>query len=135
MSASDLCYFNFEKTRKPAEVNWYLYHKVGCRHVTRDGDNYMFNIREFFSIIYLPRIGLVPRRRNRRRTFSAKLNAWFGVAGKGGTQFVVVGIETVAGVVVWLDNPTDWMAVTASINRVGPGWEPAAASPASTSWV
>ena len=48
--------------------------------------------------------------------------AWFGAVGKGGTQFVVVGIETVAGFAVSLDDATNWMAITASINRIGPGF-------------
>ena len=38
MTANDLCYFNF-KTRNPPEINWYLYHKVGCRMTTREGKN------------------------------------------------------------------------------------------------
>ncbi len=121
MSASDLCYFNF-KTRNPSEINWYLYHKVGCRHVTRDGKNYMFSVGDSPGIIYLPKVGHIPRATEVAPKPAAKLNTWFGVVGKGGTQFVVVGIETVAGVAVSLDDPTDWMAVTASINRVGPGW-------------
>lgn len=41
-TASDLCYYNF-RTRDPQEINWYLYHRVGCRRVTRDGKNYMFS--------------------------------------------------------------------------------------------
>ena len=121
MGASDLCFFNF-KTRRPSEINWYLYHKVGCRQVTRDGSNYMFSAGDSPGIIYLPKAGHIPRANDVTPKPGAKLNAWFGVVGKGGTQFVVVGIETVAGVVVSLDDPTDWMAVTASINRVGPGW-------------
>jgi hypothetical protein len=44
------------------------------------------------------------------------------VVAKAGTQFAVVGIETVTGVAVSLDDPTKWMAITASINRLGPGW-------------
>ena len=51
-----------------------------------------------------------------------RLNSWLGLVGKGGTQFAIVGIETVGGVAVSLDGVTDWMAITASINRVGPGW-------------
>ena len=42
MTANDLCHFNF-KTRKPAEINWYLYHKVGTRKTTKDGKNYVFS--------------------------------------------------------------------------------------------
>jgi hypothetical protein len=37
-------------------------------------------------------------------------------------MFVVDGIETVAGVVFSLDDPTKWMAIGASVNRLGLGW-------------
>lgn len=37
----DLIDFNF-KTRNPEEVNWYLYHFLGCR-VVRDGKNFSFD--------------------------------------------------------------------------------------------
>lgn len=33
--------YNF-KTHNPDEVNWYLYHRIGCRAVTPDGKNYRF---------------------------------------------------------------------------------------------
>ena len=121
MSALDLCYFNF-KTRKPPEINWYLYHKVGCRRTTRDGHNYMFSAADNPGIVHLPvqgrptPVGDVTKKRSQR------LNTWVGLVAKGGTQFVVVGIETVTGVAVSLDDASDWMAVTASVNRAGPGW-------------
>ena len=56
MSANDLCYFNF-LTRKPAEINWYLSHKVGCTMTTRDGKNYVFSTSDNPGIVYLPQIG------------------------------------------------------------------------------
>ncbi|MBL8218311.1 MAG: hypothetical protein JNL62_03745, partial [Bryobacterales bacterium] len=37
----DFIDFNF-KTRNPEEVNWYLYHFLGCR-VVRDGKNFSFD--------------------------------------------------------------------------------------------
>jgi hypothetical protein len=58
ISASDLCYFNF-KTRDAAEINWYLYHKVGCRHTTRDTLNYVFSLADKPGIVYLPKAGVV----------------------------------------------------------------------------
>jgi len=126
VSAYDLCYFNF-KTRHPAEINWYLHHKVGCRHVTRDGLNYMFSNADKHAqncpspgIVYLPKVGnILPVHEVKDEP---RLNAWLGVVGKAGTMFVVVGIETVAGAVVSLDDPTKWMAIGASVNRVGGGW-------------
>ena len=121
MSALDLCYFNFN-TRKPPEINWYLFHKVGCRRTTRDGSNYVFSAADHPGTVYLPKEGYLSPVAEITRKRTGRLNTWFGLVGKGGTQFVVVGIETVAGVAVSLDDPADWMAITASINRVGPGW-------------
>lgn len=37
-----LILYNF-RTHDPDEVNWYLYHWVGCRAVTADGKNYRFS--------------------------------------------------------------------------------------------
>jgi hypothetical protein len=116
LSASDLCYFNF-KTRDPLEVNWYLFNKVGCRKATHDGRNYMFSSGDRPGIVYLPAaaaaVTAVPEPR---------LNAWFGLGAKAGTQFVVVGIETIAGWVFSLDDPGKGMTITTSVNRVGPGF-------------
>ena len=58
ISSSDLGYFNF-KTRVPTEVNWYLYHKVGCRQPTRNHLNFMFSFADEPGVVYLPRIGNV----------------------------------------------------------------------------
>lgn len=122
MTANDLCYFNF-RTRKPPEINWYLHNKVGCQQKTRDGHNYMFSTADQPGVVYLPMAGppppldLVTPKKPTEQS-----NAWFGVGGKGGTMFVVVGIETVGGYVVSLDDPTKGMAVTASINRLGLGF-------------
>ena len=126
MSAYDLCFFNF-KTRNPAEINWYLKHKVGCRHVTRDGLNYMFSNADKHTpnvpnpgVIYLPKHGTIAP--VHETTDEPTLNAWLGIVGKAGTMFAVVGIETVTGAVVSLDDPTKWMAIGAAVNRVGLGW-------------
>jgi hypothetical protein len=122
MTANDLCYFNF-KTRKPAEINWYLYHKVGCRKATRDGKNYMFSAADQPGRVYLPKIGApLPVDEFAPNVGGDRLNAWFGLGGKVGTQFVVIGIETLTGYVVSLDDPGKGMVITGSINRVGPGF-------------
>src|SRR5215468_8862343 len=126
-SASDLCYFNF-KTRNPREINWYLHHKVGCRHITRDGRNYMFSSLDRWNkdaaapgIVYLPRAGVV------LPTISPmadelRLDIWVGLGGKVGTMFVLAGIETMEGLVVGIDQPHTRMALQASIPRLGGGW-------------
>jgi hypothetical protein len=119
VSSYDRCYFNF-KTRNPAEINWYLYHKVGCRHATRDHANYMFSMADDPGIVYLPKAGaILPAHETKEEP---AFNAWLGIVCKAGTMFVVDGIETVAGAVVSLDDPTKWMAIGASVSRLGIGW-------------
>ena len=100
MSARDLCVYNF-KTKNPSEINWYLYHKVGCRKGTRDGKNLTFTSADRPGIVYLPKPGPPPPAHEIVRTKpSALASAWFGLVAKAGTQFAVVGIETVSGVAV-----------------------------------
>ena len=123
MTANDLCNFNF-KTRRPPEINWYLYHKVGCRHTTRDGKNYVFSAADRPGIVYLPKLGPAPPPHiitPQTQKPADRLNAWFGLVGKLGTMVVVTGIETVGGVAVSLDDVGKFMAPTASINRLGLG--------------
>jgi hypothetical protein len=99
MSALDLCYFNF-KTRKPPEINWYLHTKVGCRTATRDGKNYTFSASDHPGIIYLPvPASKPPVNEYPQPSPSDRTNAWLGIGGKAGTQFIVVGIETLVGYV------------------------------------
>jgi hypothetical protein len=114
VSASDLCLFNF-KTRDPHEINWYLYNKVGCRKMTHDGSNYLFSSNDRPGIIYVPTATIAAQP-------DQPLNAWFGLGAKAGTQFVVVGIETIAGWLFSLDEAGKGMTVTSSVNRVGPGF-------------
>ena len=104
LSANDLCYLNF-RTRNPAEINWYLYHKVGCRTTTVDGHNYCFSAADRPGVVYLPAAG-PPHPVNEIRPIAAqhRLNAWLGMAGSAGTQFIVAGIETMVGYVASLDD-------------------------------
>ena len=54
MSANDLCYFNF-KTRQPAEINWYLYNKVGCRITDARREELHVHDRHQAGVVYLPK--------------------------------------------------------------------------------
>jgi hypothetical protein len=119
MSASELCYFNF-LTHRPAEINWYLHHKVGCRRATFDGKNYRFSGADRPGIVYLPQVGHLAAPHTRKS--EPRTNTWLGLVGKLGTMFAVVGIETVAGFAASLDDIGKAMAVTASVNRLGLGW-------------
>lgn len=123
MTANDLCYFNY-KTRTPAEINWYLYNKTGCRSTTKDGKNYIFTNADRPGVVYLPIAGPPPPVTEipPPATREERTNTWFGIGGKAGTQFVVVGIETLVGYVASLDDMGKGMALGASINRVGPGF-------------
>jgi hypothetical protein len=126
-SASDLCYFNF-KTRNPREINWYLYHKVGCRQVTHDGKNYMFSSHDRWTkdattpgVVYLP-LASTGLPTVGPTADELRLDIWVGLGGKAGTMFVAAGIETMEGLAVSIDQPHKWMALQASINRLGLGW-------------
>jgi hypothetical protein len=116
-TGDDLAFFNF-RTRTHAEINWYLYNKIGCRRATHDGKNYMFSSSDQPGVIYLPAGAARTIQPVQQET---RLNAWFGVGVKGGTQFGVPGIETVLGWVMSLDEVGRGMAISASINRLGPG--------------
>lgn len=120
MSALDLCYFNF-KTKKPPEINWYLYNKIGCRISTKNGKNYMFSNGDHPGVVYLPKVGPPPPVNEFVPKTEPKTNAWFGIGAKAGTQVVVVGIETIFGYVASLDDIGKGMAIGASVNRFGPG--------------
>ena len=48
-----LIQYNFE-TRDPAEVNWYLKHRVGCMKTTVNGRNFVFTSSAKPGIIYVP---------------------------------------------------------------------------------
>ncbi len=127
MSASDLCYYNF-KTRDPREINWYLRHKVGCRHVTHDGRNYMFSNHDRWSKdaatpgnVYLPRVAIL-QPASAKVADELRLNIWVGLGGKAGTMFPLAGIETMEGLAVSIDPPQTWMALQASTSRLGLGW-------------
>ena len=107
--------------RRVPRTGW-LHHKVGCRKTTRDGLNFTFSSADQPG----NRLPAARRRASARGRVpptqkSDRTNAWFGVGIKTGTQFVVVGIETLAGYVASLDDLGKGMAIGSSINRVGPG--------------
>jgi hypothetical protein len=120
MTANDLCYFNF-KTRNPSEINWYLYHKVGCRMQTRNGKNYMFSIADRPGVVYLPLPGPSPPV-TEIAPKEPPLNSWVGIVGKAGMMGVVVGVETLTGFAISLDDPLKAMWILASIKRAGLGF-------------
>jgi hypothetical protein len=123
-----LVYFNCGTT-DPAEVNWFLRHKVGCLRPTHDQMNWMFTSEARPGLIYVPppwKRPSFPQAGSALHTPhvgpKVPMNAWFGVGGKAGTMFVVAGIETMTGYVASLDDLGKGMAVAASINRLGAGW-------------
>jgi hypothetical protein len=120
MSANDLCYFNF-KTRRPSEINWYLYHKVGCRKATKDGKNYVFSAADSPGVVYLPAVGAPLPVNEYTPTGGTTLNAWFGLVGKIGEMVGPVGIESIAGFAASLDQPGKGLGLTGSVNRLGAG--------------
>jgi hypothetical protein len=119
MSANDLCYFNF-RTRRGAEINWYLREKVGCRRPTRDGKNFVFSTADAPGIVYLPRIG-GPRPVDE---FPPALDTkiWVGLGVKVGMQNAVSGNENMLGFAVSIDHPERWMVLNAQMQRQGFGF-------------
>ena len=121
MTALDLCYFNF-RTEKA--------HRDQLVPAPRGRLSYVYPRQQQLSLYLLrpPRHCLPPNGgasftgwRNHstaeRSTECVVRSRW-----QGWYQFVVVGIETVVGVAVSLDDPANWMAITASISRIGPGF-------------
>ena len=53
LSTDQIIYFNFD-TIVPEEVNWYLQNYVGCKKITGDGKNWMFNSRAVPGVIQIP---------------------------------------------------------------------------------
>ena len=123
LSALDLCYFNFG-TRRPTEINWYLKNKVGCTTQTRDGDNYTFASCKFPDKVYIPKIGVIPPPNEYPKPSEAETaDIWVGVAGKFGSNVVVVGIDIIEAAVFTLgpSNTIHWAMIHGESNRVGPG--------------
>lgn len=115
MTALDLCEFNF-KTRNPAEINWYLRHKVGTRRTTRNGKNYVFSAGDTPGIVYLPRVGPprpipVP---SEPGSVPLDTRIWVGVAIK---IVASTNNEQISAGVMSIDNPERWMVVTANVHR------------------
>jgi hypothetical protein len=87
-AARKLLQFNF-KTDVPAEVNWYLYHKVGCRKPTQDNLNYTFaGLRDKVDVVYLPILDageiVVPGKPPVDAPANPLKGVWVGVGGKIG---------------------------------------------------
>ncbi len=123
MDVWDLIAFNFQ-TRDPQEVNWYLRENVGCCWPTRDHKNWMFSTDADPGVIYLPQqvIRLPPIQITPDPADPGKVSGiWFGIGGKEGGQFFLVGKET-AVIKMWSWDSMDdsfWMSFDGW--RLGPG--------------
>lgn len=89
LDAWTLIEFNF-KTRKPAEVNYYLRTRVGCCKPTQDGKNWMFSSTAAPGIIYIPQT---------EKTAQQLTRIWYGIAIKVGGTLGIAGKDTAEG---WL---------------------------------
>lgn len=97
LNALQLCAYNF-KTSVAAEINWYLYHKVGCRKTTGDKKNFVFHSEAVPGQVYLPVlkgedivvIGQPPA--------EPPVKLWFGLAEKHGGILGIGGKENLNGV-------------------------------------
>ena len=121
----DLIDFNF-KTRDPEEVNWYLYHFVGCR-LSRDHKNLSFD---------KPRPGIIYTKKNHYAIDVPKVTpavpvtpkplfkrglTWFGGGVQVGTMTVFEGVGTVRAYMVNLEDPNSRFWLDIDTKRTGAG--------------
>lgn len=119
LNALQLCAYNF-KTSNPAEINWYLYHKVGCRKTTGDRKNFVFHSDANPGRIYLPTlqgedivvVGQPPE---------PPLKLWFGLGEKHGGILGIGGKENINGVLFAAHRFPECMGFMAEGWRVGGG--------------
>lgn len=93
MEEWELIYENF-RTRDTAEVNWYLYHYVGCKKQTSDGNNWIFSSDAYPGFIHIPdQIIHVPRLAQ-----PSKLkNVWAGLAKSHSGDLAIIGAHDLTG--------------------------------------
>jgi hypothetical protein len=102
-----LIQYNFE-TRDPAEVNWYLKHRVGCVKITANGRNFMFSLSDNPGIIYLPTEQLM-------KGFASVAFQSFGIVIEGDEDYQ----REVQTTLNWIARSETGMALLQAIRRTG----------------
>lgn len=102
-----LIQYNFE-TKNPAEVNWYLKHRVGCKKMTADRQNYMFSSAASPGVIYVPSKPTV----SALTSFDYKI---YGISVKGGDEYR----QRVQITLDWLARSDTGMILFKAIRRTG----------------
>lgn len=120
LNALQLCAFNF-KTSVPAEINWYLYHKVGCRKATPDRKNFMFHSDAAPGIVYLPVLDTGQTVIIGQPPAEKPLKMWFGLGEKHGGILGISGKENINGVMFAAHRFPECMGFMSEGWRVGPG--------------
>jgi LysM repeat protein len=124
IGAWDLIRFNF-KTSKPAEVNWYLKHYVGCNQHTTDGKNYIFSASADPGIIYVPaKTAVAPPSIPQEPRKWQEISFWFeGIHGSV-SLYKILGYKKLRGHLGMRINksPCDWYvwSLSASLGSAGP---------------
>ncbi|HYZ83192.1 MAG TPA: hypothetical protein VE621_02250, partial [Bryobacteraceae bacterium] len=123
LSALQLCAYNFQ-TSVPAEINWYLYHKVGCRKTTQDKKNFKFHSDASPGTVYLPIVQMdevLITAPGPEPVPEPPLKMWFGVGEKHGGILGISGKENINGVLFAAHRFPECMQFMAEGWRVGPG--------------
>jgi hypothetical protein len=102
-----LVQYNFE-TRDPAEVNWYLRHRVGCTRTTPDGRNFRFSSDDKPGIIYLPTPQVA-------RTLASLKYGKFGIVIQGDEDYR----QQVERTLDWLARSDTGMVLLRALERTG----------------
>lgn len=94
----ELIYENF-KTRKEAEVNWYLRNYVGCKNITSDGHNYIFSDDDQPGVIYVPTGREVMPPKLEKLADNKLKKVWAGLAKAHSGDLFVVGAHDMTGMI------------------------------------
>jgi hypothetical protein len=126
MDPWDLIQLNF-KTRRAAEVNWYLRHYVGCKKATKDRKNWMFSADADPGVIYVPmrEINMPPMVIIGETPPSSKLKkVWAGLGKAHSGDLFLFGAHDLTGRIYCLgDDIPDVKNARININgyKMGPG--------------
>jgi hypothetical protein len=123
--ARDLISYNFN-TKDPKEVNWYLYHFVGCKVSTDGNRNLSFKYakpgiiytRKNHHAITTPPVRVLPKP---NKPLFTRGMTWVGLGGKvGGMQFTE-GSSTAVAYMVNVTDPQCRFFLTLDTRRIGWG--------------
>ncbi len=125
--ARDLIAYNF-KTKDPKEVNWYLYHFVGCKTSNDGNKNLSFKYanpgiiytRKNHHAIDVPPVKVLPKTKPNKPLFTRGMT-WVGFGGKVGGMSFTEGNSTVVAYMVNVTDPDCRFFLILDTRRTGWG--------------